>query len=98
MDSCGCHRTKERSEEERRRLNNRLTRIEGQIRGIRGMLEKDTYCTDILVQTAAASAALDAFGRELLASHIRTCVVQDIRDGKDDTIEELVSVLQKMMK
>ena len=98
MDSCGCHRTKERSEEERRRLNNRLTRIEGQIRGIRGMLEKDAYCTDILVQTTAASAALDAFGRELLASHIRTCVVQDIRDGKDGTIEELVSVLQKMMK
>ena len=73
-------------------------RIEGQIRGIRGMVENDAYCPDILVQSAAAGAALNAFNKELLASHIRTCVVEDIRDGKDEVIDELVATLQKLMK
>ena len=95
---CFCHKTKVRSEEELRSLNNRLSRIEGQIRGIRGMLEKDAYCADILTQTAAVNAAINAFGRELLGSHIRSCVARDIRDGKDETIEELLGILQKMMK
>ena len=93
-----CHKTKQRTEEERKSLVNRLSRIEGQIRGIRGMVEKDAYCTDILVQAAAVNAALNAFNKELLAQHIRTCVAQDIRDGKDETIEELVATLQKLMK
>ena len=70
----------------------------GQIRGIRGMVENDAYCPDILVQSAAAGAALNAFNKELLASHIRTCVVEDIRDGKDEVIDELVATLQKLMK
>ena len=95
---CCCHKTKIRPEEEVRSLMNRLNRIEGQIRGIRGMLEKDAYCADILTQTAAVNAAINAFGRELLGSHIRSCVAQDIRDGKDETIEELLGILQKMMK
>ena len=96
---CGCsQRTKERSPEEYKRLIHRLNRIEGQIRGIRGMVENDAYCTDILVQSAAAGAALNAFNKELLASHIRTCVVEDIRDGKDEVIDELVTTLQKLMK
>ena len=95
---CPCHKTKERSEEEAKQLIHRLNRVEGQIRGIRGMVEKNAYCTDILVQVAAANAALNAFTRELLATHIRTCVAQDIRDGKDDTIDELVNTLQKLMK
>ena len=77
---------------------NRLSRIEGQIRGIRNMVEKDAYCTDILVQAAAAGAALNAFNRELLGSHIRSCVAQDIRDGKDEVIDELLMTLQKLMK
>ena len=81
-----------------RRLIHRLNRIEGQIRGIRGMVENDAYCPDILVQSAAAGAALNAFNKELLASHIRTCVVEDIRDGKDEVIDELVATLQKLMK
>ena len=98
MSKCCCHKTKIRSEEELKSLMNRLSRIEGQIRGIRGMLEKDAYCADILTQTAAANAALNAFGRELLGSHIRSCVARDIRDGKDETIEELLAILQKMMK
>ena len=80
------------------RLIHRLNRIEGQIRGIRGMVENDAYCPDILMQSAAAGAALNAFNKELLASHIRTCVVEDIRDGKDEVIDELVATLQKLMK
>ena len=95
---CCCHKTKERSEEEYKRLIHRLNRIEGQIRGIRGMVEKSAYCPDILAQVAAANAALNAFSKELLANHIRTCVAQDIRDGKDETIDELVRTLQKLMK
>ena len=95
---CCCLRTKERSEEDYKRLIHRLNRIEGQIRGIRGMVEKSAYCTDILAQVAAANAALNAFSKELLAEHIRTCVAQDIRDGRDETIDELVATLQKLMK
>ena len=96
--SCCSGRTKERSAEEAKKLIHRLNRIEGQIRGIRGMLEKNAYCVDILGQVSAANAALNAFGKELLAEHIRTCVAQDIREGRDETIEELVNTLQKMMK
>ena len=76
----------------------RLNRIEGQIRGIRGMVENGAYCPDILIQSAAASAAINAFNKELLANHIRTCVANDIRDGKDEVIDELVATLQKLMK
>ena len=96
--TCGCHRTKERSEEEYKRLIHRLNRIEGQIRGIRGMVEKSAYCPDILTQVAAANAALNAFSKELLANHIKTCVAQDIRAGKDETIDELLVTLRKLMK
>lgn len=95
---CSCQKMKERSPEEARQLINRLNRIEGQIRGIRGMVEKNVYCTDVLMQVAAANAALNAFTRELLANHIRTCVAQDIRSGKDETIDELVTTLQRLMK
>ena len=95
---CTCHLTKERTEEESKQLIHRLNRIEGQIRGIRGMVEKNAYCPDILMQVAAANAALNAFNRELLASHIRTCVADDIRQGKDEIIDELVQTLQKLMK
>ena len=98
-ECCCCSgRTKERSDEEVKKLFHRLNRIEGQIRGIRGMLEKNAYCVDILGQVSAANAALNAFGKELLAEHIRSCVVQDIREGRDETIEELVNTLQKLMK
>ncbi|MBQ2948064.1 MAG: metal-sensing transcriptional repressor [Clostridia bacterium] len=95
--SC-CHKTKARSEKELKDLLNRLSRIEGQIRGIRGMVERDAYCTDILTQVAAANAALDSFSRVLLNNHIRTCVAQDIRDGKDETVDELIATLQRLMK
>ena len=95
---CCTERKKERSEQEYTSLIHRLNRIEGQIRGIRGMVEQDAYCVDILTQSAAATAAINAFNRELLAQHIRTCVAQDIRDGKEQTIDELVATLQKLMK
>ena len=97
MADC-CHKTKERSEKEYKNLLNRLSRIEGQIRGIKRMVEEDAYCTDILVQVAAANAALNSFNKVLLSEHIRTCVADDIREGKDETIEELVVTLQKLMK
>ena len=93
---CALH--KERSPGEYRRLMNRLSRIEGQIRGIRGMVERGAYCPDILIQSAAVTAAVNAFNKELLVSHIRTCVAQDIRDGNDAVIDELVETLQKLMK
>ena len=93
-----CEKTTARTEEERKKLIHRLSRIEGQIRGIRGMMEKDAYCTDILIQSAAVNAAVNAFNKELLASHIRGCVARDIRDGKDEVIDELVATLQKLMK
>ncbi len=95
---CCRHKTKERSEKEYTDLIHRLSRIEGQIRGIRGMVERDAYCTDILTQVAAASAALNAFTKVLLANHIKTCVARDIREGKDETVDELVATLQKLMK
>ena len=97
-ETCCCRKTKERSDKELKDLLNRLSRIEGQIRGIRGMVERDAYCTDILTQVAAASAALSGFSKVLLANHIKTCVAQDIRDGKDETMDELVDVLQRLMK
>ena len=95
---CCCHKTKERSEKEYKDLIHRLNRIEGQIRGIKGMVEKNAYCTDILVQVAAANAALNRFNKVLLANHIKTCVTNDIREGKEETVDELVEILQKLMK
>ena len=93
-----CCRHKDRTPEEHKALLNRLSRIEGQVRGIRGMLEKGAFCPDILVQSAAVNAAINAFHRELLASHIRTCVRSDIQAGNDEVIDELLSTLQKLMK
>lgn len=93
-----CHKTKERSDKEYKDLIHRLNRIEGQVRGIKKMLETDAYCTDILVQVSAVNAALNSFNKVLLANHIRTCVADDIRAGKDETIDELVVTLQKLMK
>lgn len=95
---CCSKRKKERSPEEYKKLINRLNRIEGQIRGIRGMVENGAYCPDILVQSAAVNAAVNSFNRELLSSHIRTCVANDIRDGNDEIIDELLDTLQKLMR
>lgn len=93
-----CCRTKKRSDEEYKKLANRLKRIEGQVRGLEAMLDKDAYCTDILVQVTAVNAALNAFSRELLANHIKSCVVDDIKAGKEETVDDLLNTLQKLMK
>ena len=97
-ECCHCHKKKERSEKEYKDMINRLSRIEGQVRGVKGMVEKNAYCTDILVQVSAITAALNSFNKVLLSNHIKTCVAQDIRDGKDETVDELVVTLQKLMK
>ena len=97
-NNCQCGKIKHRSEDEYKALINRLNRIEGQIRGIKGMIEKSVYCTDILIQVSAVNAALNAFNRELLASHIRTCVMDDIKNNKTETVEELVEILTKLIK
>ena len=95
---CGCHKIKERTEAEYKSLIHRLNRIEGQVRGIKKMVENDLYCPDILIQVSAVNAALNSFNKVLLAEHIRSCVAEDIKEGKDEAIDELVLVLQKLMK
>lgn len=93
-----CCRHKDRTPEEYRALVNRLSRIEGQVRGIRAMVEKDVYCTDILVQVAAVNAALNGFSKELLGQHVRTCVADDLRNGSSEKLDELLILLPKLMK
>ena len=89
---------KDRDAKEKRDLMNRLKRIEGQVRGVEGMLENDAYCTDILIQVSAITSALNSFNKVLLANHMRSCVADNIREGNDEIIDELVVTLQKLMK
>ena len=96
---CCCQsKTKHRTEKEYKDLINRLSRIEGQVRGVKGMVENDAYCPDILMQVSAITAALNSFNKVLLANHIKTCVVKDLHEGKDEVVDELVTTLQKLMK
>ena len=95
---CHCHQEKQRDVEEYNDLIHRLNRIEGQIRGIKGMVERNAYCIDIITQVAAARAALNSFNKEVLAAHVKTCVADDIRKGNDEIIDELLETLQKLMK
>ena len=95
---CCSKRKKERSPEEYKCLMNRLCRIEGQIKGIKNMLENDAYCPDILIQVSAVNAALNSFNKVLLANHLKSCVIEDIRKGNHQVIDELVKTLQKLMK
>ncbi len=97
-EKSGEKKLRHRTPEEYKRLCNRLSRIEGQIRGIRRMLDESAYCPDILTQAAAANAALNAFSRELLSQHIRSCVVNDLQEGNPDTVDELLDTLQKLMR
>ena len=99
MDNCNCgFKTKRRDDAEYKSLINRLNRLEGQIRGLKGMVEKNAYCTDIITQVAAANAALNSFNKELLSTHIKTCVADDIKAGKTETVDDLLATLQKLMK
>ena len=93
----GC-RTKKRTDDEYKKLINRLKRIEGQVRGVRSMVESDVYCIDILTQVSAISSALTSFSKELLESHIKTCVFNDVRSGKNETLDELVEIISRMVK
>ncbi|MBR6807307.1 MAG: metal-sensing transcriptional repressor [Clostridia bacterium] len=95
---CHVHETTKRSDDNKRKLINRLSRIEGQIRGIKAMVESDAYCNDILIQCAAVNAAVNAFSRELLSSHIKGCVVRDVQNGELEVIDELLDTLRKLMK
>ncbi len=97
-DCCHCDKKRPRNEAELKKLCNRLSRIEGQVRGLREMLEKDVYCTDILVQVSAVNAALNSFSRELLGEHLRTCVADGIRRGDEQVVDELLAALSKLMK
>lgn len=97
MDNC-CERIKIRDEEDKKALSNRLSRIEGQIRGIRSMVERDAYCADILIQVSAVTAALGSFSKELLGEHIRTCVANDVKNGNGEKLDELIELLGKIMK
>lgn len=97
--TCGCtHRKTERSEKEKKDLMNRLKRVEGQVRGIQRMLEEDDYCADILVQVSAVTSALNGFSKVLLSNHLHTCVVEDIRAGRDEAVDELAELLRRLMK
>jgi len=96
--SCCASHVKIRSEEDKKALISRLNRIEGQIRGIRGMVEKDAYCIDIITQASAAGSALNSFSKELLGDHIKSCVAEDVRNGNNEKLDELVKTLQKLMK
>ena len=93
-----CHKTKERSEKEYKDLINRLNRIEGQVRGVKNMIESDAYCTDVLVQVSAIRSALNSFSKVLLTNHIKTCVVDNLKQGNDEVVDELVATLQKLLK
>ena len=97
-DNCCCHRTKVRDDKEYKDLMNRLKRIEGQVRGIQRMLEENAYCPEIMIQVSAVNNALNSFNKVLLTEHIKTCVVDDIKAGRDDTIDELTETLKKVMK
>ncbi len=98
MENCCCKKTKLRSAEEYKLLDNRLKRIEGQVRGISRMLEENAYCTDILTQVSAVQSAISAFAKELLASHIKGCVTEDIKNDRFETVDELVRTVEKLMK
>ena len=93
-----CEKNTHRTDEEKKRLINRLNRIEGQVRGIRGMIEKDAYCADVLVQSAAVNAAINSFNKDLLSRHIHSCVVRDIKHGDEEVIDELMKLITKLMK
>lgn len=97
-ECCFCEKNTHRTDEEKKKLINRLNRIEGQVRGIRGMIEKDAYCADVLVQSAAVNAAINSFNKDLLSRHIHSCVVRDIKNGDEEVIDELMKLISKLMK
>ena len=98
MTECSCHQHKKRTEKETTDLINRLNRIEGQIRGIKEMVSEERYCVDVLTQVSAVQSALNSFNKVLLSNHIRTCVVEDIKNGEEKVVDELCMTIQRLMK
>ena len=98
MKECCCEKMKMRTDDEKNALINRLARIEGQVRGIKQMLLEDKYCVDILTQTSATSSALNSFAKEILESHIRSCVAEGVRQGDDEKVEELIRTIERFIK
>ena len=98
VKKCCEEKTTKRTADEQKRLINRLNRIEGQVRGLKGMIERDAYCADVLTQSAAVNAAISSFNRDLLSRHLHSCVARDIREGKDEVIDEFIELLGKLMK
>lgn len=98
MKECYCEKMKMRTDDEKKALINRLARIEGQVRGIKQMLLEDKYCVDILTQTSATSSALNSFAKEILESHIRSCVAEGVRQGDDEKVEELIRTIERFIK
>ncbi|MDY2729059.1 MAG: metal-sensing transcriptional repressor [Clostridium sp.] len=99
-ENCKCKnvKTKKRTNEDKKNLTNRLNRIEGQVRGIKKMLENDAYCTDILTQVSAVQSALNSFAKEILEEHVKTCVINDIKEGNEEVIDDLLKTIRKLMK
>ncbi|MBR1584135.1 MAG: metal-sensing transcriptional repressor [Clostridia bacterium] len=98
-ESCpACGKKTMRTEEQKKKLLNRLNRIEGQVRGVKKMVENDAYCNDVLMQSAAIAAAVDAFNREMLRAHVHSCVLRDIRAGKDEVADELIDTIERLMR
>ena len=93
-----CAKKTERSEEQKKKLLNRLSRLEGQVRGVKKMIENDAYCNDVLIQSAAIGAAVNAFSREVLRAHLHSCVSRDIRAGRDEVVDELMETLERLMR
>lgn len=97
--SCpACAKMTVRTDEQKKKLMNRLNRLEGQVRGVKKMIENDAYCNDILIQSAAIAAAVDAFSREVLRAHLHSCVIRDIREGRDEVADELMETLERLMR
>ena len=99
LNGCSlCHTEKRRTDEEKQLLLNRLRRIEGQVRGVAGMIDRDAYCVDILTQVQAISSALTSFSKALLESHVKSCVKEDVIAGNDEVLDELIDVIGRFMK
>ncbi len=95
---CAGEKKTERTAEQKKKLMNRLNRLEGQVRGVKKMIESDAYCNDVLIQAAAIRAAVDAFSRELLRAHLHSCVARDIREGREEVVDELMETLERLMR
>lgn len=97
-EECNCHKTKHRDSNENKDLKNRLSRIEGQVRGIKTMIDEERYCVDVLTQVSAIQSALNSFNKILLSNHIKSCVVEDIKAGNEEVVDELCKTILKLMK